>query len=73
MNRKEGEGLGVSKIEELKIRMASLHNAPVFAKLEAGADLMQCAVELLEQQEARLCALEVRPASVQVEFLGDSK
>jgi hypothetical protein len=52
--------LEVSKIEELKIRMASLQKAPVFAKIEAGAELMQCAVELLEQQEARLNDLEQR-------------
>lgn len=50
----------MSKIEELKIRMASLQKAPVFAKLEAGAELMQCAVELLEQQESRVDAMESR-------------
>lgn len=58
----------MTQIEELKIRMASLQKAPVFAKLEAGAELMQCAVELLEQQEARILALESKPQLVGLEF-----
>ena len=48
----------MTKVQELKIRMASLGKAPVFAKIAAAEELMLCAVELLEQQDARISALE---------------
>lgn len=48
----------MTKLEELRIRLASLNKSPVFAKVAAAEELIECAVELLEQQDARIRALE---------------
>lgn len=48
----------MNKIDELKIRLASLKKSPVFAKLEAAEEWATCALEVIQAHEARIQALE---------------
>lgn len=48
----------MSKMDELKIRLASLQRAPIFAKPAAAEEALICTVQVLEQLDMRISKLE---------------